>query len=177
MPTFTLDHPWHWYLLWNTVGFAGAFLLNSFVEWGAHRFVLHSKKFVKFAYELHDRTHHVIFGADESYHAQTEDAKNHITFVLRDFILFLVVTTPLWIGAELLLHRPILIGGILATLVGLQMFNSFHLKFHLPSDTWFQRTWFFRFLKEHHRVHHADTTRNYNVAFFPIADWVLGTKK
>jgi len=175
MPSFRLDHGWPWLLLWNLAGFAGALVANSFVEWLAHRFILHSKKIVGFAYELHDVSHHGMFGADETYHAQDENMRNHITFVPRDYVMFLLVTTPLWVGAELLLQRPVLWGGILATLVGLQAFNSFHFRFHCPSDTWFQRTMFFRSLKEHHRIHHRDKTRNFNVFFFPLADWVLGT--
>jgi hypothetical protein len=175
MSTFRFDLPLTSYLLWNAIGFAGAAVVNSFIEWIAHRHVLHSARFVRFAYELHDRTHHVLFGADETYHAQNEEMKKHITFVPRDYFLFLLVTTPIWIGVELLLQRPILIGCVLITLVGLQMFNSLHLRFHLPTDTWFQRTGFFRYLKEHHRLHHADTRKNFNVYFFPLADLVLGT--
>jgi hypothetical protein len=175
MATFNYEGAALGYAIWNLYGFLGAFLINSFVEWGAHRFFLHSPKIVRFAYDLHDRTHHVLFGADETYHAQNPEMESHITFVFRDYILFLLVTTPLWIGAELLINRPVLIGGVLATLTGLQLFNSLHLRYHLPSDTWFQRTWFFKFLKEHHRLHHGDTATNFNVAFIPIADFCLGT--
>lgn len=175
MPTFTFAGPWTAYVLWNVLAFFAAALVNSFVEWFAHRFVLHGTRFGRFAYELHHVGHHGMFGAGETYHAQNEEMKSHVTFVLRDYVLFLLVTTPIWVVAELLAGRPLLIGGVLATLVGLQMFNSFHWRFHVPSDTWFQRSWFFRTLKEQHRRHHADTTSNFNVYFFPIADWVLGT--
>ncbi len=175
MATFSFEGTVWAYALWNLYGFLGAFFINSFVEWGSHRFILHSPKIVRFAYELHDRQHHVMFGPGETYHAQNKEMEGHITFVARDYILFLLFTTPLWIGAELLIHRPILIGGVLATLTGLQLFNSLHLRYHLPSDTWFQKTWFFRYLKQHHRLHHGDTGRNFNVAFFPIADFCLGT--
>lgn len=175
MSSFRFDLPLLQYLIWNAAAFAGAAVINSFVEWIAHRHVLHSPRFVRFAYELHDRTHHVLFGAGETYHAQNEEMRKHITFVPRDYIMFLLVTTPIWIGAELLIQRPLLFGCVLATLTGLQMFNSFHLRFHDPADTWFQRTRFFRYLKEHHRLHHADTHKNFNVYCFPLADFVLGT--
>jgi len=175
VPSLRFDVPALWYLVWSVIGFFGAMVVNSFVEWISHRFVLHSNRFVKFAYELHDRQHHVFFKADETYHAQNEEVKKHVRFVPRDYVLFLLVTTPLWIGAELLCQRPFLFGGVAATLMGLQLFNSFHWRFHVPSDTWFQRTWFFRYIKEHHRLHHADTKKNFNVYFFPLADLVLGT--
>lgn len=175
MPTFEAGHVWYYYVLWNVAGFWGAFFLNSFIEWASHKFILHSNKIVKFAYELHDREHHVLFNGMDTYHAQNEDVKKHVAFVPRDYILFLLVTAPIWVVSEFIVGRPIFIGGVLATLAGLQLFNSLHWRYHVPSDTWFQRTRFFRYLKEHHRKHHSDTSCNYNVNFFPIADWVLGT--
>lgn len=175
MTSFTFTGSWLAYLGWNAAAFGVSLVLNSFIEWGAHRFVLHGTRLGRFAYDLHHVGHHGMFGAGETYHAKDDFMRSHVTFVLRDYILFLLITTPIWIGAELLLHCPLLFGGVLATLTGLQMFNSFHWRFHVPSDTWFQRTWFFRYLKEHHRRHHGDTKKNYNVYFFPIADACLGT--
>lgn len=163
--------------LWTLAGFGGAFVLCSFIEWLSHRFILHSKAILKFAYELHDRQHHVLFNGTDTYHASCPEVKAHVKFVPRDYVLFLAVTTPLWIGAQLLLHQPVAVGGVLATLLHLQMFNSLHWRFHVPSDTWFQRTWYFRFLKEHHRRHHQDPKTNYNVSFLPLADTLLGTRR
>lgn len=177
MPTITYSGPWTWFILWNLIAFIGAAVINSFIEWGAHRFVLHGTRFGRFAYDLHHVGHHGMFKADETYHALNDEMRSHVTFVIRDYILFLLVTTPLWVTAEFLAGRPLIIGAVLATLVGLQGFNSMHWRFHVPSDTWFQRTRFFRYLKEHHRLHHADTTGNFNVYFFPLADLVLGTLK
>lgn len=174
MPTFS-GGPWPWILAWNALGFVAAFFANSFVEWAAHRFVLHGTRFGRFAYDLHDRQHHVIFDGGAYYHARDEFARKHVAFVARDYLLFLLVTTPIWIAAEIVSGRPLLLGGVLATLAGLQLFNSLHWRFHVPSDTWFQRTRAFRFLKEHHRVHHENPRCNFNVNFFPIADWLLGT--
>lgn len=174
MPTFYFDGPLLWYVLWNLFGFCGALIVNSFVEWASHKFILHGNKIVKFAYELHDRSHHVMFRSDESYHAQNDEMKEHITFVGRDFFFFMLFTTPLWIGAEFLLQRPVLIGGAVATLLGLCAFNAWHLRMHLPSGGWFEKTRVFRFLSEHHRRHHQDTRCNLNVVF-PLADWIFRT--
>ncbi|MFQ5949764.1 MAG: sterol desaturase family protein [Nitrospiria bacterium] len=165
---------------WNGVGFVGALFVGSVIEWAAHRFILHSDKIVKFAYRLHDTWHHNYFKADETYTASLTDSADkwrldHILFVPRDYLLFILVTAPLWLGAEFVLGVPIAFGGSLATLTGLQMFNSLHFRFHCPSDTWFQRTRYFNFLKEHHRLHHEDQTKNFNVHFLPIADILLGT--
>jgi hypothetical protein len=180
MPTFSLDQPWHFYLLWNAVGFLGAFFVGSFIEWAAHKFILHSNAILKFAYQLHDVQHHNYFKGDETYCLDKNDKENawkldHVEFVPRDYVMFMAVTTPLWVLAEFLAGVPVIIGGCAAVLFSLQLFNSMHYRYHVPSDTWFQGTWFFRYLKEHHRIHHQQTNRNLNVAFFPIADFFLGT--
>ena len=182
MPTFVGEFTVLELVLWNLAGFGGAFIINSFIEWAAHKYILHSDRFLEFAYELHDQNHHILFGDDESYVATTDSEEDkqrreHITFVPRDYILFLLVTTPLWIGAEFLIGLPLFIGGVVATFTGLQMFNSFHWRYHVPSDTWFQRTRFFKFLANHHRIHHGEPWYNLNVSFLPIADFVLGTLK
>lgn len=166
---------WHWYLLWQSIAFAIAMVVNSFVEWIAHRFILHSKAIVQFAYDLHHVRHHTLFGSDKSYEAQTEDVKAHVRFGGRDYVMFLAVTFPLWCGMEFLCQRPMVLGGVTATLFGLQCFNTFHGLMHVPRGNWFERTWFFRFIKEHHRLHHANPMTNLNVAFLPLADLVLGT--
>lgn len=175
MSSWTWPHGWTSWVCWNALWFSVAFLLNSFIEWGAHRFVLHGTRFGRFAYDLHHVGHHGMFKADDTYHALNDEMRNHVVFVWRDYALFLLVTTPIWVAVELVSGRPILVGGILATLAGLQMFNSLHWRYHVPSDTAFQRSRFFRSLKDHHRRHHADTSKNYNVFFFPIADMCLGT--
>lgn len=175
-PSLAFDQPWLWYLLWNALGFSVAFVVDIFVEWAAHRWILHSPKIVKFAYNLHDQSHHVIFGADDTYSASSPEMRSHVVFVPRDYVMFLLVTTPLWVGAEWLIHRPVILGGVLATLTGLNLFNVLHWYYHCPKDSAFQRTRFFRFLREHHRLHHKDKTKNFNVFFFPLADWLLGTQ-
>lgn len=174
MSTFHFDGSLCWYALWNLFSFLGALIVNSFVEWASHKFILHGNKVVKFAYELHDRQHHVMFRSDESYHVQNDEMKEHVRFVPRDYFLFLLVTAPIWIGAELIVQRPVMIGGVLATLCGLQAFNSWHYFMHVPANRWFEKTRLFKFLKDHHKIHHQDTRYNLNVVF-PLADVILGS--
>lgn len=168
------------WLLWTLVGFGGGVFVGSFIEWLAHRHILHSDRFVTFAYQLHDVSHHSLFGDDDTYTAVTDSdddkgRREHIEFVPRDYLMFMAATAPFWLLAEWLLGVPIAFGATLATLAQLQLFNSFHWRYHVPSDTWFQRTWFFRFLSNHHRIHHGNPIYNLNVAFLPLADLCLGT--
>lgn len=166
---------WH-YWLWNLAAFPVFFLINSFVEWGAHRFVMHKpNKILPYGY-LHTTSHHKVFGSDETYHALNAEMLEHgIGFTWKEYVIFPVFCTMIYLPIELLTHRPIYFGAIASVFAGLILFDVLHRRFHNPRDTWFQRTRYFKFLKEHHRLHHADMTKNFNVNFFPIADWILGT--
>lgn len=175
MPSLHFDHPLSWFLLWNVVAFFGTTIYCSFFEWALHRFVMHKRqRLLPFPYELHAVSHHGLFGADETYHAQDENMRSHITFVVRDYILLTLVNLPVVCGAELLAGRPLLIGWFLATLAYLQAFNSLHWRWHVPSNTWFQRTAYFKWASERHRLHHGDPRGNFNLVV-PLGDLLLGT--
>lgn len=175
MPTWNYSESWMLYVAWNAAAFAVSFIPHSFVEWLAHRFVLHSKAIVKFAYEEHDRAHHVEYGPDHTFHVQHGKPAYGTDFTLRDFALFLAFMLPIWIGIEFLIKRPVVVGGIASVLLWLNMFNYLHRLYHEPRGAWIEGTRYFRYLKGHHREHHADTSKNLNVSFFPIADLTLRT--
>jgi hypothetical protein len=175
IPTFSGAFSWQAHLMWGAIAFLGCLFTNSFIEWIVHKFVMH-KPFIRYGF-LHQTSHHGMFGSDHTYHAQNEDDKHHVLFTWREYALFMFLTPILYIPMEMLVKRPIFVGCMLAVFFGLQMFNSLHWRFHVPQETWFQRSRFFLFLKEHHRLHHADMTKNFNVYFFPFADWMLGTLK
>jgi hypothetical protein len=164
---------WSW-IAWNAAGFAAAAMWCSFAEWALHRFVMHKRNLLSFPYELHAVGHHGMFGSGETYHAQNDEMREHVTFVLRDYVLLILANLPLWAAAEWLFGRPVLTGCFLATLGYLQAFNSLHWRWHVPSDTWFQRTRLFHWMKERHRIHHADQRRNFNL-ILPLGDLLLGT--
>lgn len=172
MATFLGGHPWYWYVLWNLGAFCVAFVPHSFLEWLAHRFILHSKAIVRFAYEEHDQQHHEFYGHDESFSVQGFDYGRD--FNVREWLLFLVFIMPMWAGVEFWSGRPILVGTFAAACVYLHAFNVVHRHFHAPSGSWLERRGFFTFLRRHHRLHHERTNRNLNVVF-PLADLLLGT--
>lgn len=173
MPTFTPGHPWWWYVIWNAAAFFIALVPHSFMEWLSHRFVLHSKAIVKFAYEEHDQAHHKEYGAGDTF--QAPGKAYGVDFHARDWLIFLVLVMPLWVGAEILVGKPLVIGAFLCAILWLQTFNVIHRHFHAPDGSWLEGTWYFVMLKSHHREHHRNPGKNLNVAFFPIADFFLGT--
>jgi hypothetical protein len=178
MPAGWLNHAWAPFIGWNLVGFGAAFFLNSFVEWAVHRFIMHKpSKLIPYGY-LHTTSHHRIFGADETYHVVNPQMMEHGTaFTWKEFVLFPLLCLALYAPVEFLTGKPTTVGALAAVFCGLISFNFLHYRFHVPSDSWFQRTWLFQYLKEHHRRHHEDMKKNFNVSFFPLADWLLGTLK
>jgi Fatty acid hydroxylase len=167
--------PWLWYLLWNLAGFGGALILNSFVEWAVHRFVMHKlNPIIPYGYK-HVTSHHATFLADETYVAIREDMLEHgVAFTWREYVLFPILCTFLYAPIEILIGRPIMIGALAAVFAGLQAFNMLHYRFHVPQGSWIEKTIVFKFLNRHHLLHHENQARNFNVVV-PLADFCLGT--
>lgn len=166
---------WWQYVLWNLAGFAGALVLNSFVEWGVHRWVMHLKNpLIPYGY-LHMTSHHGTFGSGQTYVAQNEEMLEHgIAFTWREYVLFPVFCLALYAPVEWLVGRPVLPGAMLAVFVGLVAFDALHSRFHAPKGSWLERRAVYRFLNRHHNLHHERVWKNYNVVL-PIADLCLGT--
>lgn len=176
MPTWDFQFGWLWFG-WNALAFTICLIVNSFSEWLIHKRIMHARfPLLTYPSELHGN-HHTMFGSDETYEALNEDMKNHVRFVPKDYAIILTATLPLWITAELLIGRPVVVGCFFATFSGILLFDINHWLYHVPSGTWYERTKFFRFMRDHHKRHHADTSKNLNVHSLPLADWVLGTLK
>lgn len=172
MPTLSGTHPWFLYVLWNLGAFFVVLLPHSFFEWIAHRFILHSKAIIRFAYEEHDQEHHEEYGHDHTFAVPRRDYG--IDFNVRDWFLFLGFIMPLWAGVELWIGKPILVGAFLSACAYLHAFNVIHRHFHAPTGSWLESTSVYWFLHEHHRLHHRLRHRNLNVVF-PFADLCLRT--
>lgn len=172
MPSLHVGNPVYVYLLWNLGVFFVAWLPHSFLEWLSHRFILHSKAIVRFAYQEHDQRHHEEYGHGDTFHVPGRDYGRD--FNLRDWALFLAFVMPLWAGLEWWTGKPLLIGAFLSACAYLHTFNVIHRHFHAPNGSWLEGCAVYRFLHEHHRMHHKVRHRNLNVVF-PFADLCLGT--
>lgn len=149
---------------------------GSFFEWTLHRFFMHRRQpWLSFPFELHALIHHKLFGSDETFHAQSPEMREHVTFVPRDYLILLLINAPLLLAIQWLTGFQIALGGCLAVLVYLGLFDALHWMFHVPRGRWVERWALFRWLKRHHLLHHRFQTRNLNVVF-PLADFVLGTR-
>lgn len=175
LPTFTAAGWTGVALLSQSIAFVATVVYGSFFEWTLHRNVMHKKTWISFPFELHAMLHHRIFRHDETYHAQSEEMLEHVTFVPRDYIILLLVNTPIILAMEWLLKAPIAIGAWAAILSYLGMFDLLHWSFHVPKERRMERWFWVRWLKEHHRLHHQYQNRNLNVVF-PLADFVFRTR-
>ena len=163
------------YLLTQGAAFLVTLIYCSFFEWTLHRNVMHRKTWLSYPFELHAMLHHRIFRHDHTYHAQNEEMRQHVTFVPRDYILLLLVNTPVFVATEWALRVPVLIGAWVAVLLYLAMFDILHWSFHVPNERRMERWFWVRWLKEHHRLHHQYQYRNLNVVL-PLADLLFGTR-
>ena len=166
---------WWQYLLWNLAGFGVALVVDSFVEWAVHRWIMHKRNpILPYGYK-HTTSHHATFKSDLTYMALNAEMLEHgVAFTWREFVLFPLLCSAIYIPAELLLRRPIYLGCMAAVFLGLIAFNVLHFRFHVPQGGWLERTRAFRLLNRHHLLHHERMNRNLNVVF-PLADVIMRT--
>ena len=88
--------------------------------------------------------------------------------------LFVAVHTPIFLAVQWLTGWHSFWGGIASVVAYYTVYEYFHFCMHVPDGRWFERNPIFRFVKEHHRIHHKYMQQNLNV-FFPLADKCLGT--
>ena len=164
------------YVLWQVGAFFAWFFYGSFFEWVFHKYLFHSPKIIPATYNAHAITHHGLYRGDDSYDMPSEDDP-HGHHIMMDWFAL-----PLFIGFHLpfiwLIQHftgiPSMWGAIAAITVYYACYEGMHYVMHVPRDRWIEKTRLFKFLNEHHRLHHKDHNTNLNVVF-PLADLLLRT--
>jgi hypothetical protein len=155
-----------------------AFLLANFVEYLAHRYVMHHPRPGLFLiYKRHTLQHHHFFTHDAMAAESPRDFKM-VLFPPILLVFFLgAIATP--VGAILyVLVSPSC--GLLFAIVAVAYFLLYewlHLSYHQPDDAWVLRLPLLRRLQRYHGRHHdlgLMGSYHFNIVF-PIADHVLGT--
>ncbi|MDO8601924.1 MAG: hypothetical protein Q7R62_02245 [bacterium] len=188
---------------WTLVGvFLVAHLMNAFVEYFFHRYVLHASLIPGLGYFHQQHTiHHgltkvtwkVVVGgtAQEELHAVNrypivEPAQHWASFFpWYTFLVFGILGTPLFIlGQWLFPDMPIFLASLLALAWSLTLYEILHAFEHRPLEFWTPRLhdplwgWFWRKFYAFHLRHHADILSNESISGFfgsPVADWCFGT--
>ncbi|HEX5323240.1 MAG TPA: hypothetical protein VFW40_05595 [Capsulimonadaceae bacterium] len=160
--------------LWELGAFAVYFLYGSYFEWIFHRYMFHSPKLVYRTFKEHTLIHHQIYKADHTYHTHDE----HPEKVAMDWWALLAMIAfhlPFFLLIQWATGIPSLWGGVAAVTVYYGLYEFLHWVMHVPATCKVLRRFrVFRFLEEHHRVHHKHMLSNLNV-ILPLADLTLGT--
>jgi hypothetical protein len=170
-------------------------LLASPVEWLVHRYVYHRAlvEALRPIHEVHHRVHHYVFFPTWRYvtagpprriplftrdrdRAEATGVGNALIHLAHWTFYMLLAAAFIWMPCALLGGgAPLLAGVVLASVVVSELMVSVHDAIHRPgSHPAMERRSWFRFLDEHHYIHHVDTEANVNF-LLPLADWLFGT--
>lgn len=164
------------YLIGFAVGLI-AFAYSSYFEWFVHRHIMHVKRPFPLAdaFRGHTLVHHQIYKWDKSFEAQGPGRPKHVALRWYAFPSMILFHFPFfWLLQKLAPGYPIfwpLITGCVLYFTG---YEYTHYLMHVPKGHYVERYRVFRFIKEHHRLHHKYMLRNLNV-FIPLADLHFGT--
>jgi hypothetical protein len=157
--------------------FVGAWIFGSFFEWSLHRYLMHGVLIKAYPYHTHDRVHHQVFGPGPTYHlSPNNEHPDLVTMAWWNGPLILLANAPLpllvtWIVGS----WWVMAGAMPAYLMYYAMYEYLHWCMHVPGPRWFQKLGLFKWLDQHHRLHHLDSNKNLNVVF-PLADWILRSR-
>ncbi len=184
--------------------FLAALLLNCFVEFFFHRYMLHTapiaalRRFAEQHRKHHGLTHVVRLNPEKieelkpirnRYPILEEEQHEASFFPYYALSLFLLFFTPLFLLLQLLLSgQPVFLGGSLAVIWSYILYEVGHAIEHLSYKSWWRpkvlHPRFGRFWTKvygFHLMHHANHLTNEAIGgfilWFPLADFVFGTYK
>ncbi len=158
----------------QALSFAVWFLYACLFEWVAHRYFMHAPRFpLKDAFRGH-MEHHRTFRGDHRFDVDDPEPVHGVTLRWYAFPGILLGHVPVFLLLEALLGVPMLWGAVAACSIYFAGYEYTHYLMHVPRGHFVERFAWFRFIREHHRIHHRYMRCNYNV-FVPLADACLGT--
>lgn len=151
------------------------FLYGSYFEWFFHRYCFHAPKLFPRMFREHTVIHHQVYKGDETYEIHPPHEPEKVTMDWWAMPAMILFHLPLFILVQLVTHVPSIWGGVAAVGVYYSLYESLHWVMHVPeSAPWITRTRVFRFINQHHKIHHKYMLSNLNV-ILPLADLTLGT--
>lgn len=152
------------------------FLYSSYFEWFVHRHLMHVKRPFPLheAFKGHTLVHHQIYHWNGKFEATGPGRPPHVALRWYAFPVMILLHTPLFYGLQVLLHAPVFWGSTLGCCLYFAGYEYTHYLMHVPKGHPVERFGWFKFLKEHHRLHHKYYLRNMNV-FLPLGDLAFGT--
>jgi hypothetical protein len=165
------------------VVFLAGVIAMSFVEWAAHRWLMHLRRFPGWAYSLlpilvRIQEDHAVLHHRKYFHVFNHEPDP----VGKDYNLRLkywvgvVFSVPIWLPLGLFWGWEAAVPILAVILLHHATWNLIHSEMHNPRPRrWLQALPLYRYLARHHWMHHRYPGKCYNVVLPPLADLVLGT--
>ena len=158
-----------------TATLIAAFVYGSFFEWVVHRFLMHRPtRGLRHIFKGHAEIHHGVYRGDSTYVTGDREPEE-VTFAWWLMPGIPLLHVPPAIGLFFLFGLPSAIGLLVGVVLYQAIYEYSHYSMHVPQGRWIERRRLFRWVNDQHLQHHRKHFTNLNV-FFPIADFVLGTR-
>ncbi|MGO8670619.1 MAG: hypothetical protein ACLQVD_04530 [Capsulimonadaceae bacterium] len=153
-----------------------AFTYSSFFEWFVHRYIMHVKRPFPLAdaFRGHTLVHHQLYKWDSTFEASGPGRPKNVALRWYAFPVMILCHVPVFWMIQNAIHAPVMWPMLAACTLYFTGYEYTHYLMHVPKGHYIERYAWFRFTKEHHRLHHKYMLRNLNV-FIPLADLCLGT--
>jgi hypothetical protein len=153
-----------------------AFVFANVVEYLVHRHLMHVPRGpFRFLFARHTLQHHRFFSGARMWAESTRDWKIVLFPPAVIFFFLGLIGAPLAIALDVALPSTNLGPLFGATAAGyFLLYEVCHLAWHQSDDSLIARIPGVRRFREHHRRHHVEATRGFNVTF-PIADFLFRT--
>lgn len=152
------------------------FIYGCFFEWFTHRHLMHVKRPFPLheAFTGHTIVHHQLYHWNGKFEAQGPGIPPHVALRWYAFPIIEILHLPIFWLFQYLTGLPTFWGAVAGTCLYFAGYEYSHYLMHVPKGHFIERFRWFRFIKEHHRLHHKYYLRNLNV-FIPLADLCFGT--
>lgn len=163
-------------LLSEGLAFVFWFTYSSFFEWWVHRHLMHVKRNFPFAeaFKGHTLVHHQLYHWNGKFEAEGPGRPPHVFLRWYAFPAMIACHLPVFGLFQWLTHLQTFWGALAGTTLYFIGYEYVHYLTHVPRGHFVERFRWFRFIKEHHRLHHKYYLRNMNV-FLPLGDLAFGT--
>ena len=153
------------------------FCISNFVEWLAHRYLLHRRTWpMHVLYDRHTPEHHRVYQVGDMAIRDWRELRLVLIPATGVLGIVLIMMPGAWLAGTLLGPNA----GWLFLLTSSGYVVSYeltHFVYHLPKEHRLAKLPLVRVMRNHHATHHDPSLMrrwNFNVTV-PLADWVLGT--
>ncbi len=162
--------------LTETLAFLFWFTYASYFEWFVHRHLMHVKRPFPLheAFKGHTLVHHQLYHWNGKFEAQGKGRPPHVALRWYAFPVIELLHLPVFWLFQHFTGLPTFWGAVAGTVLYFTGYEYTHYLMHVPKGHYVERFRWFRFMKEHHRLHHKYYLRNMNV-FIPLGDVSFGT--